>query len=122
MSISISAIIEQKNEFESQQLKQFEQFIDTSKKLKGSLKTAQQDAEKNYTQMQSTLQSLSQSVETNGLYPIEACADDPSYVDALDSVNILPDNLNSPQVSIPYMDTFLDKIKQYMASKESPDE
>lgn len=122
MSVSISKMVEETNKFEAQQLKEFQAFIDTSKELKGALQTEQQQAEQNYQQMQSMVEELAQPVPANGEAPIEILESDQPYVQALDSVRILPPDLNQPQNSMEYMDEFQKQVEEDMKQREQDNE
>ena len=122
MSVSIAKIVEQADDFEAKQLKAFKVFINTSKALKAAIKTQDQKAQKNYDELQALLQSLQESVQANGESPISILEQDIDYTQALKMVDILPDDLNKPEVSIQYIDTFLERVEKEMKQRESESE
>lgn len=115
-------MVKQTNTFEADQLKAFQEFIAVSKELKGAIKTEQQKAQQYYQQIQAQLAELAEPVVANDKVPIEILESDTNYIQALEAVNLLSPELNQPDVSIPYMDRFLQQVEKDMTEQELHDE
>ncbi len=122
MSVSISNMIEANNQFEVEQLKDFEQFINTSKELKGALKAEEVKAQQNWDTMQSMVEELEQPVAANNENPMQILESDTQYVAALDYVRILPPDLNQPKQSIAYINAFQKQVDEEMKQREKVNE
>lgn len=118
MSVSITKMVEANRSFEASQLKAFQQFIDTSKELKGAIKTEQKEAAVTYNAMQSLIHSLQPPVPANGLSPISVLESDTLYMQALTDVVLLPADLYKPSVVISYMDSFMHDVDAEMEQRE----
>lgn len=122
MSVDISKLVKETDDFMKKQLKDFQSFVDTSKKLIGAKTTEEDKAKDYYKQMQSSLSSLQDPIAANGLSPIETLESSPGYVASLSTIEELPADLNKPSVSIKYMNDFQKEVDKDMKQRGSDDE
>ncbi|BFT29941.1 hypothetical protein D210916BOD24_11170 [Alteromonas sp. D210916BOD_24] len=122
MTISINKIIETSKQFETDQLKNFKQFVDISYQLKSAIKTQAIDAQKNLKDLEKCLASLNQDVIPNGKNPMELLDALPTYNEALKSERILESGFNKPQQTAQYIDKRQNEVKSLLEQKGALDE
>ncbi|AJQ97832.1 hypothetical protein [Gynuella sunshinyii] len=119
MSVSISQIVADANQFEQQQQASFKQFIEVSKQLKGAVVTAADEAQKQWDENCVLVQSVADSSATGQSSVLEILESDSAYVKGLQAVSLLITGFNKPEKTDAYMSGFQKNVDQLLTEAQA---
>ncbi|MCL1126103.1 hypothetical protein [Shewanella surugensis] len=110
MAVDLNKMLTTTQDFQADQLKQFDKFIDNSKDVIASLDSVEKAADKQLSQMEGTLSTLKQAPTSGGTsVPCLALQYDNDYIKLMKKVDIVFEGGQDPQQFCDYID---DRAKQ----------